>query len=148
MDISIHAPIVGCDIGMVALIIALAISIHAPIVGCDGLSACGLFSGIKFQSTHPSWGATQEECLTQLQNINFNPRTHRGVRLPFGIYHYSYALFQSTHPSWGATSKNYDVKNDIDGFQSTHPSWGATNSHLMKHMRERISIHAPIVGCD
>ena len=35
-DISIHAPIVGCDEGFDLLIIDEAqISIHAPIVGCD-----------------------------------------------------------------------------------------------------------------
>ena len=37
IGISIHAPIVGCDVDTCAKSspLALAISIHAPIVGCD-----------------------------------------------------------------------------------------------------------------
>ena len=58
-NISIHAPIVGCDLTIKELITYISrISIHAPIVGCDG----GTENAVKvFQ--------------------NFNPRTHRGVRL-------------------------------------------------------------------
>ena len=56
--ISIHAPIVGCDIIMEQNEITDPnISIHAPIVGCD------------------SWTDWRANMRT-----NFNPRTHRGVR--------------------------------------------------------------------
>ena len=34
------------------------ISIHAPIVGCDEVIAMSNRIPMKFQSTHPSWGAT------------------------------------------------------------------------------------------
>ena len=123
------------------------ISIHAPIVGCD------LSIGIRFH-----------------QKENFNPRTHRGVRLnvavairntcKFQSTHPSWGattlghprwtaitLFQSTHPSWGATVRNYRTawKNQ---FQSTHPSWGATSRTGKQLYQLAISIHAPIVGCD
>ena len=33
-------------------------------------------------------------------------------------------------------------------FQSTHPSWGATICFDISYLNIRISIHAPIVGCD
>ena len=33
-------------------------------------------------------------------------------------------------------------------FQSTHPSWGATKYNQKSAILEKISIHAPIVGCD
>ena len=57
--ISIHAPIVGCDVSISNPIVAtVTISIHAPIVGCDHLFII----------------------YEQLKR-NFNPRTHRGVRL-------------------------------------------------------------------
>ena len=56
-NISIHAPIVGCDFDIVKEQYDYDISIHAPIVGCD-------------QSIH----------LHQIKMENFNPRTHRGVR--------------------------------------------------------------------
>ena len=35
MTISIHAPIVGCDIKNMTITPIFEISIHAPIVGCD-----------------------------------------------------------------------------------------------------------------
>ena len=47
---------------------------------------------------------------------NFNPRTHRGVRLftlLFTHYHY---VFQSTHPSWGATLYVYEYPPKKDDF--------------------------------
>ncbi len=34
---------------------------------------------------------------------NFNPRTHRGVRLAYVCRSLALQRFQSTHPSWGAT---------------------------------------------
>ena len=33
-------------------------------------------------------------------------------------------------------------------FQSTHPSWGATSTKIKIYDGLKISIHAPIVGCD
>ena len=79
----------------------------------------------RFQSTHPSWGATGFNGIGFYRAIYFNPRTHRGVRLGTLIGVMTPVLFQSTHPSWGATG--YD-------------DWVAR--------LQRISIHAPIVGCD
>ena len=102
--ISIHAPIVGCDLlfhqgkhgqnqdfnprthrGVRqqrngAEIYSRYISIHAPIVGCDLINV-----------------------TTATSLMNFNPRTHRGVR-PKEVCEKIVSLeFQSTHPSWGAT---------------------------------------------
>ena len=146
--ISIHAPIVGCDhkrckctidvhnfnprthrgvrhMSTKIIEVYLIISIHAPIVGCDGGFASGIVNKFKFQSTHPSWGATTmllDEGYAVLISIhapivgcdkqtninpftiaNFNPRTHRGVRHCEGRHSYRHGV---------------------------------------------ISIHAPIVGCD
>ena len=78
--ISIHAPIVGCDDETAQHIASSAISIHAPIVGCDMAWSWTLLILKRFQSTHPSWGATMKR-----HNIS------QAVQ------------FQSTHPSWGAT---------------------------------------------
>ena len=122
------------------------ISIHAPIVGCDynpankvrtcfnfnprthrGVRRCTCTPSINiciFQSTHPSWGAT-------LLAVSPSERL----------------LFQSTHPSWGATafSETFTARPE---FQSTHPSWGATQTACRCKIYPSISIHAPIVGCD
>ena len=56
--------------------------------------------------------------------------------------------FQSTHPVWGATLASFLPPGSSCGFQSTHPVWGATPGHMGGLSRERISIHAPRVGCD
>ena len=79
-----------------------------------------------FQSTHPSWGATDFGKKWRKGHFNFNPRTHRGVRLCFLRCRQNRKKFQSTHPSWGATVTvdKYVFMREI--FQSTHPSWGAT----------------------
>ena len=55
----------------------------------------------------------------------FNPRTPCGVRLVSITVATAQALFQSTHPVWGATEYL-----------------------LQYHLRVKISIHAPRVGCD
>ena len=147
------------------------ISIHAPIVGCDHCHIVHTLTVIRrFQSTHPSWGATSTPMSQKTSCIKF----------------------QSTHPSWGATVMlsilivqraisihapivGCDINNMMDQeifkisihapivgcdrlqrfeglynqiFQSTHPSWGATmrDGHFDRY--NFISIHAPIVGCD
>ena len=58
IQISIHAPIVGCDDIYLMLAEMLKISIHAPIVGCDLTKKELTELNEEFQSTHPSWGAT------------------------------------------------------------------------------------------
>ena len=102
--ISIHAPIVGCDyILCMRMSTLFFISIHAPIVGCDCIPLTAPSKTLVFQSTHPSWGATKRIKFWRLQVLYFNPRTHRGVR------HRYYKEYVE---------------------------------------RLEISIHAPIVGCD
>ena len=81
---------------------------------------------ILFQSTHPSWGATNRIKKNITHYKNFNPRTHRGVR-------------QAPTEDNTQSIKNFNprthrgVRPDQMGnvfyfpkFQSTHPSWGAT----------------------
>ena len=56
--------------------------------------------------------------------------------------------FQSTHPSRGAT-KLPPSRNPITvEFQSTHPSRGATLAIRHTTIFLKISIHAPLAGCD
>ena len=101
--ISIHAPLAGCDIRVpVAPQRVQSISIHAPLAGCDsGVERIELMEAI-FQSTHPLRGAT----------ISLND-------LVFSL------IFQSTHPLRGATFKiESRLKRGL--FQSTHPLRGAT----------------------
>ena len=147
IPISIHAPIVGCDVSISLIMpsilnfnprthrgvrlgwftlasLIINISIHAPIVGCDA-------------------------CILRLliTETNFNPRTHRGVRPSDLKVRTGPGIFQSTHPSWGATVFPPSSLL-VSKFQSTHPSWGATLLDFLWHSERHISIHAPIVGCD
>ena len=169
-QISIHAPIVGCDVIANALTPEQYISIHAPIVGCDPINSDDVWRRHEFQSTHPSWGATCRKHADYADCNNFNPRTHRGVRHwivnfirkadVFQSTHPSWGAtpslkqcatnseFQSTHPSWGATMQNAIELGKAIIFQSTHPSWGATIEVYLIQYLTKISIHAPIVGCD
>ena len=124
-DISIHAPIVGCDFSVFRLLncprnfnprthrgVRLYIrhqqaqnqyiSIHAPIVGCDREEMREeLYVPISIHAPIVGCDNTVPESTSLLKE------------------------FQSTHPSWGATSDSAIPLNSII-FQSTHPSWGAT----------------------
>ena len=80
--ISIHAPLTGCDTTQGhGNTHKHGISIHAPLTGCDFRVFFSLWRGAKFQSTHPSRGATP------------------GGKIKGGLT----TIFQSTHPSRGAT---------------------------------------------
>ena len=82
-EISIHAPLAGCDVrGRRDRRGLFHISIHAPLAGCD--------------SPH---GAFQNKV------VNFNPRTPCGVRQCKVFFVEDSKLFQSTHPLRGATAK-------------------------------------------
>ena len=78
--ISIHAPIVGCDyIDFLLRCTAFVISIHAPIVGCD--VAKPIFLTLPLISIHaPIVGCDVLSYMSLVIRIDFNPRTHRGVR--------------------------------------------------------------------
>ena len=148
---------------------ACPISIHAPLTGCDGYSIGEQQSRLTFQSTHPSRGATSKCSHFRLPNQYFNPRTLHGVRLVEDGLSPKTVLFQSTHPSRGATSVRcaeqallkFQSTHPSRGathelcpgrstwiFQSTHPSRGATKWTGLRKQQEKISIHAPLTGCD
>ena len=105
----------------------LFISIHAPIVGCDVAITENNQYIIRFQSTHPSWGATLIGRTTRDIDLNFNPRTHRGVRRVNCFPKHNNSLISIHAPIVGC---------DIEA-ETTMGRW-----------TEKISIHAPIVGCD
>ena len=78
---------------------------------------------------------------------HFNPRTPCGVRPGLSVADALALQFQSTHPVWGATKLISKASNKVK-FQSTHPVWGATQQSRPSCIPQRISIHAPRVGCD
>ena len=56
------------------------ISIHAPLAGCDARPVPVLRRTGGFQSTHPLRGATLRQSARSPTSANFNPRTPCGVR--------------------------------------------------------------------
>ena len=101
------------------------ISIHAPLAGCDPGQPMG-----------------------QLEQLHFNPRTPCGVRLYCTEFYHGQYAFQSTHPLRGATLRKSLRKTRKLLFQSTHPLRGATRHCVRPRVHRRISIHAPLAGCD
>ena len=94
-------------------------------MGCDLFFNQDRSSPHKFQSTHPSWGATIP--LVQMLLL----------------------ILISIHaPIVGCDSQDLMKAHWLSIFQSTHPSWGATSCTAIQIQQYRISIHAPIVGCD
>ena len=79
------------------------ISIHAPIVGCD-LNAFHLSYPIAYFNPRTHRGVRLFPFgQIDIYLLDFNPRTHRGVRRFQSLRHDKQFQFQSTHPSWGAT---------------------------------------------
>ena len=123
--ISIHAPLAGCDFDAEGDDPFVSeISIHAPLAGCD---LCVIIFIIKIRiSIHaPLAGCDQDAALDAKITQDFNPRTPCGVRQ----FHHG--------------SKSFSLE-----FQSTHPLRGATKQDRVCPYFSRISIHAPLAGCD
>ena len=126
--ISIHAPQYEVRHTTVFYIeIEFVISIHAPFVGCDAI-----------------------QLLWLPNSLNFNPHTHRGVRLLTSWSTFSFVtVFQSTHPSWGATLHCKEVIPLVFSISIHAPIVGCdVVCNKADITLTIISIHAPIVGCD
>ena len=124
--ISIHAPLTGCDTDKrVPASPETRISIHAPLTGCD-TTPLTLYATRKYFNPRTPHGVRHLCCYcSEKTYLHFNPRTPHGVRL----------LTDSVPPR-------------IYRFQSTHPSRGATFVAVRSLPLYRISIHAPLTGCD
>ena len=147
-----------------------SISIHAPLAGCDYTARSFTTANTHFNPRTPC-GVRPGEFPTDGAEIpDFNPRTPCGVRRhvrglhahrPGISIHAPLAgcdllsanlrglpvVFQSMHPLRGATSA-ISWLCTAAAFQSTHPLRGATCSRRYNTPARRISIHAPLAGCD
>ena len=117
-------PLRGATLRPKRKLIAEGISIHAPLAGCDNLlSNHRARGGISIHA--PLAGCDKGRATQGGQILDFNPRTPCGVRLYRHIF-YNFCL----------------------SFQSTHPLRGATVKQKIIFFKIRISIHAPLAGCD
>ena len=124
VKVSIHAPRVGCDYARQRLQRYGYVSIHAPRVGCDAALSSGQLWQIKFQFTHPVWGATGCR-LAVGARAGFNSRTPCGVR-PDSLGVDLWFFIVSIHA----------------------PRVGCDLRRTRGIAVFRVSIHAPRVGCD
>ncbi len=85
----------------------------------------------RFQSTHPSRGATEYTTFCALFSHISIHAPLAGCDAAFSASFCLYESFQSTHPSRGATSSLIPQGSAVQ-FQSTHPSRGATRKSRLR----------------
>ena len=117
-------PLRGATAGQIGFYGIISISIHAPLAGCDARPAIGGQKG--GISIHAPLAGCDHQLFQRFQGcLYFNPRTPCGVR-----------------PFWTTSAAHRNT------FQSTHPLRGATIGFFLYLHSYRISIHAPLAGCD
>ena len=146
-NISIHAPLAGCDVPDDKDTCVVMISIHAPLAGCD-MCVCGSTAWRSHFNPRTPCGVRQRAGREIRRSVYFNPRTPCGVRrrtpapcvvrcnfnprTPCGVrqipnaYFYTLFLISIHAPLAGCD----------DG----------SNSYV--ELPLLISIHAPLAGCD
>ncbi len=143
-------PLRGATVRVRGGVRGVDISIHAPLAGCDSRRVISFSARwVTFQSTHPLRGATQmivDAVEAELQFQSTHPL--RGATIILCPHSFCNSQFQSTHPLRGATTKIINkLKTNVE-FQSTHPLRGATLPGAVWASGSGISIHAPLAGCD
>ena len=169
--ISIHAPLAGCDwqsrvkvmssrnfnprtpcgvrlgTGAVRVLLLLRISIHAPLAGCDRRNL--RTPSREHISIHAPLAGCDSSGVRSTQNIfNFNPRTPCGVRLlrlrsRFQCRH----DFNPRTPCGVRLLVVHSLGLVVD-FNPRTPCGVRPFCSLSTKRRSKISIHAPLAGCD
>ena len=80
IQISIHAPRAGSDLGSKNFYDMAEISIHAPRAGSDSWMYLAFATYRRFQSTLPVRGATKLLMMIDIKKSDFNPRSPCGER--------------------------------------------------------------------
>ena len=148
-DISIHAPLAGCDFvsGGVLTVLGIFQSTH-PLRGATSKAGMVPSSSQKFQTTHPLRGATRLARSRDRRRWHFNPRTPCGVRPAQGRRDKSEWKISIHAPLAGCDIPQGKEEFFPGEFQSTHPLRGATTYFRLRFLFVPISIHAPLAGCD
>ena len=169
-QISIHAPLAGCDLFPFTLLFVPGnFNPRTPCGVRRGKTQMGL-EAVAFQSTHPLRGATFAFCsFLYCLGISIHaPLAGCDIIAPY-VSAYGddisihaplagcddplqrYVLFVSYFNPRTPCGVRLNVKQThkcFDRFQSTHPLRGATLRTATSISRIGISIHAPLAGCD
>ncbi len=169
LNISIHAPLAGCDLSTHIRVAAeknfnprtpcgvrLAherysrahrdISIHAPLAGCDSPWPPAIRTHTNFNPRTPC-GVRQNSCYSSICQSNFNPRTPCGVRRRrHGVRHVVRVI--SIHaPLAGCDHLGYPP-GTVVAISIHAPLAGCDGRPYLGIGGLDISIHAPLAGCD
>ncbi len=145
-NISIHAPLAGCDYPPTCPGASRSISIHAPLAGCDSRgnraslaqkyfnprTPCGVRRGYVI-ANHPfahfnprtPCGVRLRAQISRASLPNFNPRTPCGVR-PMGCARCRKGRHFNPRTPCGVRRPTAKTRRADMLFQSTHPLRGAT----------------------
>ena len=148
----------------------MRISIHAPLAGCDQCTACTASAETNFNPRTPcgvrprfvypfiprariSIHAPLAGCDSSSRSMvwyidNFNPRTPCGVRRQGGAGQPRGGEYFNPRTPCGVRLQNIAIHTAIGNFNPRTPCGVRpyTSHSTMAHMR--ISIHAPLAGCD
>ena len=169
-DISIHAPLAGCDSSRIKPFSVISYFNPRTPCGVRRNSAPSRRWPIRFQSTHPLRGATDRHSVILLKSAisihaplagcdwrtsaparktpYFNPRTPCGVRRLEQFPCCVVDEFQSTHPLRGATCRPINFPDVLNDFNPRTPCGVRLNLLVCETIVIIISIHAPLAGCD
>ena len=167
--ISIHAPLTGCDLRFVSYVhlafyfnprtpygmrlpltktktYEYGISIHAPLTGCDVADKTG-WHGKRISIHAPLTGCDLLSVSIPESSHDFNPRSPYGMRQLVSSLRSTSWSFQSTHPlrdaTFPPTCRRYSIRISIHAPLTGCDSGGTTVIPVYI-----ISIHAPLTGCD
>ena len=162
-------PLRGATPAVQGLAEAVEISIHAPLAGCDAGVSDQVGAAIYFNPRTPC-GVRPFCCRVPLRPRYFNPRTPCGVRprvVPVnvefprisihaplaGCDHFATCPNANEHSfnprtPCGVRQSTARPQNSHCRFQSTHPLRGATRLSSSSTSVPPVSIHAPLAGCD
>ena len=123
------------------------ISIHAPLAGCDPWALAPERPNRHFNPRTPCGVRHEREFQAGGAVFNFNPRTPCGVRRRVRMMGVRQTQFQSTHPLRGATWLAMNPRNF--GRISIHAPLAGCDYILTNfNTTIEISIHTPLAGCD
>ncbi len=96
----------------------------------------------------PRVGCDGNHQYLRVSDGRFNSRTPCGVRLSYYITWSSRIVFQFTHPVWGATGREYGTTSkDKVSIHAPRVGCDGNEGHSLREEWD-VSIHAPRVGCD
>ena len=130
------------------VICIMVISIHAPLTGCDRRLCRNNACEFLFQSTHPLRDATQSVADKSNERKDFNPRTPYGMRLYLALIKTLSPIYFNPRTPYGMRLVKSAFYYAVKKISIHAPLTGCDVIDQMPEEMQKISIHAPLTGCD